>query len=256
MGDFRITRAMAIVLLVAGSLVVIACGVATFLRYRKDDDEEVDNHDPNGTNRTVVETGTTITESGTKTITADESSRTIGVACGAAQQNSTISNVGCNNKINMADKEYLNSGTVVVGGRMTSAGLRNVNIGIRTSSTGIPCDGGGLDVSAGTPITFVPSHGSPTSILRGTNSSNVLYGTKTTPHSACSPLSADQPTGPGRVQQSYHRNPDIIPAPLISPRIVYNNYSNKGQYIYKKYQNIKTLVIITIQLTYKINGLP
>lgn len=244
MGDFRITRAMAIVLLVAGSLVVIACGAATFLRYRKDDDEEADDRDPNGAVSTMVETGTTITGSGTKTITADESPRAVGVACGVAHQNNTMSNVGCNNKRNMTEKEYLNSGTAVVGGRMTIAGLRNVNIGVRTGSPGVPCDGSGLDMSAGTPIAFVPSHGSPTSILRATNSSNVLYGTKTAPHSACSPLPADQPAEPGRVPQSYHRNPDIIPAPLMSPRIVYNNYNNKGQYIYKTDENIETLFIV------------
>lgn len=246
MGDFRMTRAMAIVLLVAGSLVVVACGAATFLRYRKDDDDDDDqNHEHvqhGGDRTTVVETSTTCitTGSGIKTVNTDsdgdcEDLTQSGVNANPQQQqqqqqNSAIPTkvVGgiVGNKTGISDKEYHNSGPMQCGGRATIGGGGSRTLGGRaTLPIGVPCDG--MDVS-GAPITLVPSHSSPKSILRNANSSNV-YGTKCLQQQkGLHPSAGDQPIGLGRIPQPYHRNPDIIPAPLISPSgTVYNNYTGK-----------------------------
>jgi len=228
-GDFQVTRAMAIVLIVAGSLVVVACGAATFLRYRRDDDddeEQEQDQNQNGGDRTVIETSTMcITTSGNKTLPTDELSLPVGAAVGAQQHNTAITNIS-NNKMSMTDKEYRN-GRNIVGGRI-AVGPRISNINRESQqSIGVPGDSDGQDVS-GTPITVMPpSHVSPTSILRGATSSNV-YGVKIIQHKSSLPV-MDQSTA-GLQGRSYHRNPDIIPAPLMSPAsAVYSNYNNKGK---------------------------
>lgn len=221
------TRAMVVVLLVAGSLVVIACGAATFLRYRKDDDDDNDDDDDdnnqdrhrgqNGGDRTVVGTDAMcITALGDKTATTDEPPPPAGVCISDLQQpsNNAMPNTGTN-KISMPNKEYLHGG-----GRGPMGGSRS---GRGPSPASGGCDTGGLDVCGGMPIAVLPpSHASPTSVLRGASSSGV-YGTKPLQHIKASDQS-------GRVSQSYHRNPDIIPAPLLSPAgTVYNGYGSQGK---------------------------
>lgn len=226
MGDFQMTGAMAIVLLVVGSLVVAACGVATFLRYRKyDDEEDQDDRTQNRGDRTVYETSTIcITASGNKTITAEEVSQLSGTTNCAAQQNNTVQNTS-NTKTSMVDKEYHNSS--INSGRVVSGPRNSCNVSRGSLPISVSCDRNGLADVTGMPITLIPSHTSPTSILRGSTSPSV-YGTKTLQQKTS--LSAtDQPVS-GRVPQSYHRNPDIIPAPLISPGTVYNSYNSKGKY--------------------------
>lgn len=225
MGDFQMTGVMAIVLLVVGSLVVAACGVATFLRYRKYDDEEnQDDHVHNRGDRTVYEASTIcITASGNKTITAEEVSQLSGTANCTVQQNSTVQNIS-NTKTKMVDKEYhnisINSERIVNGPR------NSCNVSRGTLPISVSCDRNGLADVTGIPITLMPSHTSPTSILRGSSSPSV-YGTKMLQQKTS--LSATDQPGSVQVPQSYHRNPDIIPAPLMSTGTIYNSYS-KGKY--------------------------
>lgn len=234
------TRAMAVVLLVAGSLVVIACGAATFLRYRRDDDDDDDDADRdrrahNDDDRTtVMDAGVTtcITASGNYK-TADGSPRpaeTTDGGGGALLHNVATPNAGLGKAA--ADKEYLNGGGNANGGGRLVGGLRNSGVGrVPPLPAGVPGDGGTSDGSPGAPITAAPSHASPTSILRGTTSAN-MYGVKSL-QQKISLSAADQPPPGlqgGRASQAFHRNPDIIPAPLMSPGgNVYNNYIGKGE---------------------------
>lgn len=236
---------MAVVLLVAGSLVVIACGAATFLRYRRDDDDDDDDvdrdrraHSGGDDHRTtVVDAGVTtcITASGNYK-TADGSPRPAdttggggGGGGGAPPHNVLTPNVGHGKAA--ADKEYLNGGGSTNGSGRLVGGLRNSGIGrMPPLPAGVSGDCGASDGSPGAPITVVPSHASPTSILRGTTSAN-MYGVKSL-QQKISLSAADQPPPgmQGRASQAFHRNPDIIPAPLMSPGgNVYNNYIGKGE---------------------------
>ncbi|XP_026817002.1 uncharacterized protein LOC113556330 isoform X2 [Rhopalosiphum maidis] len=256
-GDFRMTRAMAIVLLVAGSLVVVACGAATFLRYRRDDDDGDDNDEDDrdngrGSERTIVDASTVcIAGPGNKPDgpVHCQPANVDGCAVpangampsnnnGGANFGNGNSNGGKNTTAADNGKEF-HCGNVV-GGRVVG-GLQRIcsnTIG-RSTPIGAPCaDGGGSqqDVVSGAPIALVPpSRASPTTLLRGTPSSNNAhqpsYGATCKPSlqqkmSMSSSAANDQP-GPGRIPQSYHsKNPDIIPAPLMSPGNVYNNYNS------------------------------
>lgn len=235
MGDFQMTRAMAIVLMVAGSLVVVACGAATFLRYRKDDD---DNDDDDGQGRdqnagmVVDANALCIVAPGNKTIAADGPSLVAGVANSVPQTNCAMPNDG-NHKTNTADEDVRgNNANVSGGGRVVvSSGPRNALTRERTGS----CSGdGSADVAcAQTAAVVTPSRASPTSVLRGPATSNV-YGVQSLQHKGSLSLpSSDQPGGQqlaGRVSQAYHRNPDIIPAPLMSPAgTTYSNHNHKGK---------------------------
>lgn len=250
MGDFRMTRAMAIVLLVAGSLVVVACGAATFLRYHKDDDDDDDdqNHERaqhGGDRATVVETSTTcITGSGNKTtVNTDSDGDCEDLTQSALNANPQQQNSGIpakvvggiiGNKTGMADKEYHNSGAVQCGGRtMVGGGGGSRTLGGRTTlPIGVPCEG--MDV-CGTPNCGVPTHSSPKSILRSSTPSNVYGAMSLQQQKGLHPSTGEQPTGLGWVPQPYHRNPDIIPAPLISPAgTVYSNYTGKGKRVSQK----------------------
>lgn len=262
-GDFRMTRAMAIVLLVAGSLVVVACGAATFLRLRRDDDDDDDNDDNDrdgrGPERTVVDAGTVcITGAGNKPEgpvhcqpvnvdgcvvppngTMPNNNNNVGVNFGNGNNN-------CGKNMTSTDnsKEY-HCGNVV-GGRVVGGLQRICSNTIGRGGTvpiGASCaDGSGSqqDIASGTPIALVPpSRASPTTLLRGAPSTNnnaqqTSYGTTCKPSLqqkmslSATATAMDQP-GQGRIPQSYHsRNPDIIPAPLMSPGTVYNNY-NSGE---------------------------
>lgn len=236
------TPAMAIVLLVAGSLVVIACGVATFLRYRKDDEEdgadggngETRNFDRDqiGSANGPVETriGTTCISNtphrNAKTMTTEQLLQQTNGA--KVQQNNIALHykntvVGNNNKTTAVDKEYHGgdgSGDGGIGCLRNS--ISNAAIYRSDASTGAS-----------------PSHVTPTgaSVARGMTpcSANAYATIKSSQIKNCSssfsaaaPATNDQP---GRVslQQSYHRNPDIIPAPLqmMSPNTVYNHHKGK-----------------------------
>ncbi|VVC28852.1 Fibronectin type III,Immunoglobulin subtype,Immunoglobulin-like domain,Immunoglobulin-like [Cinara cedri] len=214
-GEFRMTPAMIIVLGVAGSLVVIACGAATYLRYhRDDDDEDQEQRDraQNGADGTVVECDGALS----KTVTAaDEASQTAaGPGRGAAQPDNAVPNIIGHKK--QIDKEYL-----------YRTGRQTMQVGPSSSEQSVRY---GSDVSVGPSVTFIPS---PTSVLRGTNASNVYVGAASTQHcKGTQHQQTDKPGLQGRApSQSYHcRNPDIIPAPLqqMSPGAVYNNYKEHG----------------------------
>lgn len=212
-GEFRMTPAMIIVLGVAGSLVVIACGAATYLRYQRDDDDEDPEHRvQNGADGTVVESDDTVG----KPVTAEDeqiqsSQMTAGMCRGTAQPDNTVPNVVGHKK--SMDKEYLHR---------TGRQIMQVGPSCSDQSTRL-----GSDVSVGPPMTLVPS---PTSILRGAGTSNVYVGAKSGQHCKGVQLqSTDNPGLLGRVPSYRCRNPDIIPAPLqqMSPGAVYNNY-NQG----------------------------
>lgn len=261
------TRAMAIVLLVAGSLVVVACGAATFLRYRRDDDDDNDNDDnrDNGRRpeRTVVDAGTVcIAGAGNKpdgpvhcqpanadgcavppNVAIPNNNNNVGVNFGNGNNNSGKNMTSTDNS-----KDY-HCGNVV-GGRVVG-GLQRIGSNTIGRGSAVPisascANGGGSqqDIVSGTPIALEPtSRASPTTLLRGASSINnnaqqSSYGVTCKPSiqqkmSLSATAAIDQP-GPGRIPQSYHnRNPDIIPAPLMSPGTVYNNYnSGKDTYIY------------------------
>lgn len=257
-GDFQMTRAMAIVLFVAGSLVVVACGAATFLRYRRDDDgddnDEDDRENGRGPDRTMVDAGMVcIAGSGNKPEGLLPHGQPANSDCcavplnsampnnnnvGANFSNGNTNNGGKNMVIDDNGKEY-HCGNAV-GGRVVG-GLQRIcsntigRGGVVPMGTSCADSDGSQDVVSGAPIALVPSsRSSPTTLLRGAPSSNnnVQQSYGTTFKSSLQqkmPLSAastDQP-GPGRGPQSYHsRNPDIIPAPLISPGTIYNNYNN------------------------------
>jgi len=261
-GDFRMTRAMAIVLLVAGSLVVVACGAATFLRYRRDDDDddENDEDDRNGRRpeRTVVDAGTgCITGTGNKPEGPVHCQPVNADGCvvppNGAMPNNNNNNIGvnfgngnnnCGKNMTSTDnnKEY-HCGNVV-GGRVVGGLQRICSNTIGRGGTvpiGASCaDGSGSqqDIASGTPIALVPpSRASPTTLLRGAPSTNnnaqqTPYGTTCKPSlqqkmSLSATTAAMDQSGQGRIPQSYHsRNPDIIPAPLMSPGTVYNNYNS------------------------------
>lgn len=242
-GDFRMTRAMAVVLLVAGSLVVVACGVATFLRYRRDGDDE-DEDDGGGDNRDGAYSGTT-SGGGRTTVSGDVDNGTAAVGktvaaadehqlrrgVPAAAQRNSVGTLCAGGKTNatavLADKEYhAGSGRMMAG----AAGTRNCGTMAgsgRATPVLTPC--GGMDATG---IPLAPQlHASPTSVLRG---GTILYGAKPPPKGSLSDHQHHQPASlppTGRAPQSYHRNPDIIPAPMMSPGGVYNNYSGK----YKNY---------------------
>lgn len=225
MGDFQMTRAMAIVLTVAGSLVVVACGAATFLRYRKDDDEN-----QNAEDRTVVDANARcIVTPGDKTIAADGPSVAAEMANSVQQTNCAVPK----DSDHKADEDFRgNNANVSGGGRVVvCSGPRNVVTRERTGS----CSDSGNEsaVVACAPTAIVkPSHESPTSVLHGPAPSNNVYGVH---HKGSLSLSSsDQPGGQqlaGRVSQAYHRNPDIIPAPLMSPAggTAYSNHNHKGK---------------------------
>lgn len=207
-GEFRMTPAMIIVLSVAGSLMVIACGAATYLRYHRDDDDDDQEHRDrvqNGLDGTVVESDGTVN----KTVTAVDERQTS--ATTVVQPANAIPNVVGHKRT--IDKEYLHR-----------AGRQTMQIGSSSSDQSVRL---GSDVSVGPPMTLVPS---PTAVLRSINKPNVYVGVQSAQHCKGAQLQTTDKSGPqGRVpsSQSYHcRNPDIIPAPLqqLSPGAVYNNY--------------------------------
>lgn len=255
------TRAMTIVLLVAGSLVVVACGAATFLRYRRDDDDD-DNDDEDdrdnggrGQERTVVD-GNTVCIPGPGNKPEGpvhcQPANVDGCAVppnGAMPNNNNNNNVGANfgngnggggKNVNAATDKEFHCGNLV-GGRVVG-GLQRICSNTIGRSGSIPigascADGGGSqqDAVSGAPIALVPpSRASPTTLMRGAPSSNNAqqsYGATCKPSlqqkmSLSGSTAVDQ-SGSGRMPQSYHsKNPDIIPAPLMSPGNIYNNYNS------------------------------
>lgn len=226
-GEFRMTPAMIIVLGVAGSLVVMACGAATYLRYHRDDDDEDQEHRvQNGADGTMVESDDTAGKTATAADEQIQPCQMAGGLCrGNAQPDNTVPNVVGHKK--SLDKEYLHR-----------TGRQAMQVGPSCSDQSIRL--GSADVSVGPSMSLVPS---PTSVLRGTGTSNVYVGAKSAQHCKGAQLQpTDNPGLLGRVpSQSYHcRNPDIIPAPLqqMSPGAVYNNYKQgmkKKKKIINKY---------------------
>lgn len=236
------TPAMAIVLLVAGSLVVIACGVATFLRYRKDDEED-DGDGGNGEGRNFdrdqigtangpVETRissaciSATPHRNVKTMTAEQLlQQTNGTK---VQQNNIALHykntvVGNNNKTTAVDKEYHGGDGNGDGG---VACLRNSisNAAIYKSDGPTGASPSRLPPAAASVVrSMTPCSANAYSTVKSSQMKNGAA-----PFAAAAPSTNDQP---GRIslQQSYHRNPDIIPAPLqmMSPNTVYNHHNGK-----------------------------
>lgn len=235
MGDFRMTRAMVVVLMVACSLVVIACGVATFLRYRKDDDDEDEDGEGarDGGDRTTAVAG--VGGAVDATSTATMATATDAKAAATDEQRQLRRAAAQRNGKMAGDKEYHN--TVVVSGRGTPIAVPPVPQ--PSAVTGIVADSCGSAAPS--------SNASPTSILRGGAPASlcgnpVAYAGKPPAKGSLSASGPDHhhhhhhlsqaQTGRAQPQQSYHRNPDIIPAPIMSPGgAVYNNYTGKRAFL-------------------------
>lgn len=249
MGDFQMTRAMAVVLLVAGSLVVIACGVATFLRYRKDDDDDEDD-DAAATATATAAAGTDAehhhrhrqndrddgrnprgrAQSGGNRRTAADAGATcvaghkIADADGMAAAGAGRPDGRNHAKSNAADAAEHRNGA-------DGGGSWNGNAAGRGPPPAVvSCDG--VVVPGGPTAAASPSRASPMSAVRAVAASNA-YGVKTLQRRGSLVSSSPPPPvglAQGQQPQSYHRNPDIIPAPLMSPAgTVYSNYGGQGK---------------------------